>query len=294
MALRKQLMTWSRCVVLAALALSGCFRPAGDSIEPTSNNPTSEQVTQPQNQPTATTGLPPVTLLSADTAVPSATQPLPVITEITLAPATDTATPTEPAQGSDATTTPTLQIITPGFSLSMITPDTPTPLPMETLEPNSSINMGATEDLSSGTENSGNPEETLVSGADCTYTVEAGDNLYRIAVLNNVTVDDMKAANSDLVGDAPILQPGQVLKIPFCIPGEGTMTPSPEESSSGETATPAPAASQAVYTVRSGDTLGAIATRFGVTVNAIMRANNLNDANRLSIGQTLIIPAKSS
>ena len=289
-------MNWSRFVVLAALALSGCFRPAGDSIEPTSNNPTSEQVVQPLDQPTPTTGIPPVTLLSADTPVATSTDPLPVITEITLAPATQTFTPTEPGQASDDTSaTPTLQIITPGFSINLITPDTPTPLPMETLEANSGINMGATEDLSGNIDNSGNPDETLVSGADCTYTVESGDSLYRIAVLNDVTVDDMKAANSDLVGDAPILQPGQVVKIPFCVPGQGTMTPLPSsEAGSDETATPAPAASQEIYTVRPGDTLGAIATRFGVTVNAIMRANDLDNANRLSIGQSLIIPEKAS
>lgn len=279
-------------MVLAALALSGCFRPAGDSIEPTSNNPTSAQVVQPVNQPTATTGLPPVTLLSADTPVATATEPLPVITEITLAPATQTFTPTEPGASSDTSTTPTLQIITPGFSINLITPDTPTPLPLDTLEANSSnggvIDMGATEDLNNNPNTSANPAETLVSGADCTYTVESGDNLYRIAVLNNVTVADMQSANPDLVGDAPILQPGQVLKLPNCIPGEGTATPTP----STDNGTPAPAASQQVYLVKSGDTLGGIANRFGISVNALMTANNLSDPNRLSIGQSLIIPAK--
>ncbi len=33
------------------------------------------------------------------------------------------------------------------------------------------------------------------------------------------------------------------------------------------------------------------ATRFGVTVNAIMRANNMDNPNVLSIGQQLVIPA---
>ncbi|MEO8395629.1 MAG: LysM peptidoglycan-binding domain-containing protein [Chloroflexota bacterium] len=288
--MRKQLINWSRFVVLAALALSGCFRPAGDSIEPTSNNPTSAQVVQPLDQATPTTGLPPVTLLSADTPVATNTEPLPVITEITLAAATQTFTPTEPGViDSNTTTTPTLQIITPGFSLNPMTPDTPTPIPQDTLEGNTGdgggdvVNMGATEDLSG---NSGTP---LVSGADCTYTVESGDNLYRIAVLNDVTVADMQDANPDLSGDAPILQPGQVLMLPNCIPGEGTATPTPTSENNGS---PAPQASQEVYAVKPGDTMGAIATRFGVTVNAILRANDLDNANVLSIGQELIIPAK--
>ena len=274
-------------MVLAALALSGCFRPAGDSIEPTSNNPTSAQVVQPVNAATSTTGAPPVTLLSADTPVATITQPLAVITEITLAPATPTSTPTDVGQSvSDGT--PTLQIITPGFSLSIITPDTPTPLPQDTLEAGGVVSV-STEDLSTPVDNSVNPAETLVSGADCTYTVESGDNLYRIAVANNVTVADMQTANPNLTGDAPVLQPGDVLKLPNCIPGEGTATLNPTSASGG---TPAAVASQETYIVKPGDTMGAIASRFGVSVNAILEANGLDNPNRLSIGQALIIPAK--
>ena len=44
------------------------------------------------------------------------------------------------------------------------------------------------------------------------------------------------------------------------------------------------------YIVQSGDTLGSIAARFGVTVDAILRANNLSSANYLYLGQSLIIP----
>jgi LysM repeat protein len=45
-----------------------------------------------------------------------------------------------------------------------------------------------------------------------------------------------------------------------------------------------------VYTVQEGDTLGAIAQTYGVTVEELMAINNLADPNVLSIGQTLIIP----
>ena len=43
------------------------------------------------------------------------------------------------------------------------------------------------------------------------------------------------------------------------------------------------------YRVKSGDTLGAIARRYGVTVSQIMQWNNLKNANRLRIGQLLEI-----
>jgi LysM repeat protein len=43
------------------------------------------------------------------------------------------------------------------------------------------------------------------------------------------------------------------------------------------------------YIVRSGDTLGVIASQFGVTVQEIMSANNLGDA-MIQVGQELLIP----
>ncbi len=43
------------------------------------------------------------------------------------------------------------------------------------------------------------------------------------------------------------------------------------------------------YRVKSGDTLGAIARRHGVTVNQLIRWNNLSDPNKLRLGQRLEI-----
>jgi LysM repeat protein len=44
------------------------------------------------------------------------------------------------------------------------------------------------------------------------------------------------------------------------------------------------------YTVQEGDTLGAIAQAYGISVEEILAANGLADPNVLRIGQTLIIP----
>ena len=62
---------------------------------------------------------------------------------------------------------------------------------------------------------------------------------------------------------------------------------------------PAGAAVQAqaatVYTVRRGDTLIRIASRFGVTVNAILRVNpQIKNPNRIYAGQRINIPAGGS
>ncbi|MGM0409693.1 MAG: DUF3794 and LysM peptidoglycan-binding domain-containing protein [Bacillota bacterium] len=44
------------------------------------------------------------------------------------------------------------------------------------------------------------------------------------------------------------------------------------------------------YIVQSGDTLFLIAQRYGVSVNTLIRANNLSNPNNIQVGQTLLIP----
>jgi LysM repeat protein len=51
-----------------------------------------------------------------------------------------------------------------------------------------------------------------------------------------------------------------------------------------------PAQGGAIYIVRSGDTVSAIARRFNVTAAAIAVANSLEDPNRIRAGQRLVIP----
>jgi len=45
-----------------------------------------------------------------------------------------------------------------------------------------------------------------------------------------------------------------------------------------------------VYIVQTGDTLTQIAIRFGITVDQLIQANNISDANAISVGTSLIIP----
>jgi LysM repeat protein len=58
--------------------------------------------------------------------------------------------------------------------------------------------------------------------------------------------------------------------------------------------TPSPSATPTVaprtYVVVQGDTLGAIAARFGTTPNAIAAANGIKDPNQINPGQVLVIP----
>lgn len=66
------------------------------------------------------------------------------------------------------------------------------------------------------------------------------------------------------------------------------------ESSGEQTAaiTPAPvvADSATTYTVQEGDTLGSIAARYGVSLDALAQANNIENPNLIEVGQQLTIP----
>lgn len=67
---------------------------------------------------------------------------------------------------------------------------------------------------------------------------------------------------------------------------------SPPPSGSG---TPRPSGSgQTTYTVASGDSLSAIAQRFGVDLTDLARVNNITNPSNISVGQVLTIPAAGS
>ncbi len=79
--------------------------------------------------------------------------------------------------------------------------------------------------------------------------------------------------------------------VPFATPsvnptasGGHILTPSPTVAS--PTATPI----DALYVVQDGDTLGAIAARFGISLDVLMQANANADPASLQVGQVLTIP----
>ena len=108
-----------------------------------------------------------------------------------------------------------------------------------------------------------------------TYTVQRGDWIYAIARRFGVSYSAILAANPGV--NANVLYPGQVLNIPC---GGSSQTPPGGQ----------PAPSGNTYVVRQGDTLFAIAVRYGTTVYALQIANHLPNPNFLYQGQVLIIP----
>ncbi len=109
-----------------------------------------------------------------------------------------------------------------------------------------------------------------------THIVQPGENLFRIALRYGLTTQALAAANG-------IVNPNRIYSGQrLVIPGQGTTTPAPP---------PAPAPTFTSYTVQRGDTLSAIAMRYGVSMWALAAANNIGNPSRIYVGQVLRIPS---
>jgi LysM repeat protein len=104
-----------------------------------------------------------------------------------------------------------------------------------------------------------------------TITVESGQTLAGLARKYQVNVQDIKNLNG-LTTD--VLQLGQLLRIPKV----GTSpVPTPQASMNG------------LHEVQSGETLNKISRKYGIDVDKIKQANNL-DNDVINVGQKLKIP----
>ena len=116
------------------------------------------------------------------------------------------------------------------------------------------------------------------------YEVKNGDTPGRIALLYDVNLEALMAFNDKAADDLIVV--GEVLKIP-------PPTPKPTEPGDDQATTPTPSgATDVVYIVQSGDTLGAIALKYDVTIDEIQARNNLPNIQELQIGDKLIIPVQ--
>ena len=111
-----------------------------------------------------------------------------------------------------------------------------------------------------------------IADAD-TYTVKKGDTLWDIAVNNGTTVDQLMQDNNLT---SSLIFPGDKLTYNTTV------------------AQVAQAKEQGYYTVVLGDTLGKVANRFGVSVDELVKLNNLSDPNLIYVGTVLKVDASAT
>jgi LysM repeat protein len=133
------------------------------------------------------------------------------------------------------------------------------------------------------------PLVTPIPGQTCgSHLVSPGDNLFRIALSYNVTVDQMALANNIVNPD--LILAGATLIVPCPLPASATTTTT---TTTAVTTTGQGGLSAGnTYIVEPGDTLYRISLQYGVSMSALMQANGLTPAtiNMIYAGDQLVIP----
>ena len=180
--------------------------------------------------------------------------------------------------GATASLTVTPQEAPTGAVESVSTPrveqgssETPTPPPsptaISTLRPTAVTATSTAQPTPTAPPPTQAPSPTL---AVIQHTVKAGETLFRIAQTYHTTADAILAANPGLQSPNRLVV-GSVLTVPV---GDGVPSTPTERT----------------HIVQRGETLYAIARKYGVSAQALLQANGLSNPNRIVVGQVLVIP----
>lgn len=134
----------------------------------------------------------------------------------------------------------------------------------------------------SQTTNSSSSSSSTATTTAGTYTVKAGDTLSAIASRYSTSSSTLASLNS--LSNPNLIYVGQVLKV-----SSNTSTSSSTSSSANSTVTTA-----ASYTVKSGDTLSAIAAKYGTTYQALASTNSISNPNDIYVGQVIKVSATAT
>lgn len=115
-----------------------------------------------------------------------------------------------------------------------------------------------------------------LAAAPASYRVVAGDTVSGIAARYGLSTASVLALNG--LGWSSLIFPGQIL----------TLTSSTPPASTSPSPAPAPTATS--HTVKAGDTVSAIAARYGVSTQSVLNANGLTWSSLIFPGQKLTIP----
>jgi LysM repeat protein len=118
------------------------------------------------------------------------------------------------------------------------------------------------------------PLRSANAAANCyaQHQIKAGETLSIIGRIYGISWTTIAQANN--LANPNHVYVGQIL----CIPGSDSQNPPP-------------ATCQAQHVVQRGETLYRISLRYGISWTAIAQANNISNANRIYVGQTLCIPS---
>ena len=126
-----------------------------------------------------------------------------------------------------------------------------------------------------------------------TYTVKSGDTLSAIA--NRFGMNYIQLAQINNIRNVNRIYVGQTLRLQAQVNNSTVSQPVHNNTNNVKPApAPAPTTNNAAYTVKSGDTLSGIASRFGVSYEQLARLNNIANPNRIYVGQVLRVNGQAA
>lgn len=128
------------------------------------------------------------------------------------------------------------------------------------------------------------------------HKVDDNETYYSIAKRYGITMEAMVAANPQVKPER--LRPGMTVQVPMKTtpprPAPSSTPPSSGTSAGSGSPSLAASASPRTYKIREGDTMGAIAQKYGVTETALLKENKLSASDPFYVDDVLKIPAASN
>lgn len=131
------------------------------------------------------------------------------------------------------------------------------------------------------------PPAPRVAVSGRTIEVQSGDTISGLARKHNVSIADLMSANNLR---SPAIKPGQQL----VLPGQGRAPVAVRPAAAPAPAPDARRSWTASHTVKSGESLYAIARQHGVKAEELQKANAITDVHRVRPGTVLKVPGAAS
>lgn len=135
----------------------------------------------------------------------------------------------------------------------------------------------------SSSSNSSKSQKTSSSSGSSSYTVKNGDTLGSIAIKHNMSLSSLLSKND--ISASKVIFPGEKIKVSGSSSSSSSSKSSQKKSSSSASSS---------YTVRSGDTLSGIASKHGMSLSELLKANDISASKPIFPGSKIKVSGGSS
>ncbi|MCB9451221.1 MAG: LysM peptidoglycan-binding domain-containing protein [Anaerolineaceae bacterium] len=159
------------------------------------------------------------------------------------------------------------------------------------------VSLGVPEATEEATEEPGETLTPIASDTPCpycdwtgTHVVQVGETFFQIAQRYGITLQQLAEANH--LDNPNLIVAGATLRVPFDITPTAEATKEPDETLTPmANDTPCPYCDwTGTHVVQRGETMYQLSLRYGIPIQELLDANQLNDSSLIRVGITLRVP----